>query len=177
MESYGATCVYVVDRAGHADARYRRSCRRSAPDTAAGNRNRNPRPPQPVSGVANSIVAVEHGAHRADASLTGMGAGAGNAPLEVFVAAATRMGWSHACDLHALEDAAEDLVRPLQDRPVRVDRETSPSAMPACTPAFLRHAEAVAAHDIDARSLLEEAGRRGMVGGQEDMLVDIAAWT
>lgn len=176
MESYGANCIYCTDSAGYMlpeDVKARIGLLRDKldPETEIGFHGHH----NLAMGVANSVVAVEYGANRVDAAAAGLGAGAGNTPMEVFVAVAERMGIETGVDLFKIQDVAEDLVVPMMDHPIRVDRDSLTLGYAGVYSSFLLFAKrAEAKYNIPARDLLVELGKRGMVGGQEDMIEDTA---
>lgn len=176
MESYGANCIYCTDSAGYmlpADVTARIGLLRSrlSADTEVGFHGHH----NMSMGVANSIAAVEAGAVRIDGSAAGLGAGAGNTPLEVFVAVIDRMGAEHGIDLYKLMDVAEDLVVPMMDTPVRIDRDALILGYAGVYSSFLLFAQRAAKkYGLSSRDILVELGRRKTVGGQEDMIEDLA---
>ena len=126
-------------------------------------------------GIANSLAAVEAGASRIDAAAAGLGAGAGNTPLEVFIAVCARMGIETGVDVFKIQDVAEDLVVPIMDHIIRIDRDSLTLGYAGVYSSFLLFAKrAEAKYGVPARDILVELGRRGMVGGQEDMIEDTA---
>ncbi|NLP64843.1 4-hydroxy-2-oxovalerate aldolase [Paraburkholderia sacchari] len=176
MESYGANCVYVTDSAGYMlpdDVTERIAALRGAlkSDTEIGFHGHH----NMAMGIANSLAAVEAGATRIDGSTNGLGAGAGNTPLEVFVAVCNRMEIETGVDLYRIMDVAEDIVLPMMDHMVRIDRDALTLGYAGVYSSFLLFAKrAEAKYKVPARDILMELGRKGMVGGQEDMIEDTA---
>jgi len=176
MESYGAQTVYITDSAGYMlpeHVKSRVAALRSVlkPETEIGFHGHH----NLGMGIANSIAAIEEGAGRIDASVAGLGAGAGNTPLEVFVAVCERMGIDTGCDLFKLMDLAEDIIVPMMEHMVRVDRASLTLGYAGVYSTFLLHAKRASARfGIPARDILIELGRKKMIGGQEDMIVDTA---
>ncbi|WP_085663728.1 MULTISPECIES: 4-hydroxy-2-oxovalerate aldolase [unclassified Pseudomonas] len=176
MESYGANCIYVTDSAGFMlpqDVTVRIAALRKAlqPGTEIGFHGHH----NMAMGIANSLAAIEAGASRIDGSTNGLGAGAGNTPLEVFVAVCNRMGIETGVDLYKIMDVAEDIVLPMMDHMVRIDRDSLTLGYAGVYSSFLLFAKrAEAKYGVSARDILVELGARGMVGGQEDMIEDTA---
>ncbi len=176
MEGYGANCVYITDSAGYMlpdDVKARLTAVRQAlkPETELGFHGHH----NLAMGVANSLAAVECGANRIDAASAGLGAGAGNTPMEVFIAVCDRMGIDTGVDVWKIQDVAEDLVVPMMDFPIRIDRDSLTLGYAGVYGSFLLFAKrAEKKYGVPARDILVELGRRGMVGGQEDMIEDTA---
>jgi 4-hydroxy-2-oxovalerate/4-hydroxy-2-oxohexanoate aldolase len=176
MESYGANCIYITDSAGYMlpdDVTVRLDVVRQAlkPETELGFHGHH----NLAMGIANSLAAVQAGASRIDAAAAGLGAGAGNTPLEVFIAVCSRMGIETGVDVFKIQDVAEDLVVPIMDHIIRIDRDSLTLGYAGVYSSFLLFAKrAEAKYGVSARDILVELGRRGMVGGQEDMIEDTA---
>ncbi len=176
MEGYGANCIYITDSAGYmlpADVTERIAAVRAAllPSTEVGFHGHH----NMAMGIANSLAAVEAGAARIDGSVAGLGAGAGNTPLEVFNAVCNRMGVGTGVDVFKLMDVAEDLVVPMMDHPIRVDRDSLVLGYAGVYSSFLLFAKRAAAkYGIRSADLLVELGSMKTVGGQEDMIEDVA---
>ncbi|MBY4594693.1 4-hydroxy-2-oxovalerate aldolase [Ottowia caeni] len=176
MESYGANCIYITDSAGHMlphDVKEKLGRVREAlkPETELGFHGHH----NLAMGVANSIAAIEVGANRIDAAAAGLGAGAGNTPMEILVSVCDLMGIETGVDVFAIQDVAEDLVVPIMDFPIRCDRDALTLGYAGVYGSFLLFAKrAEKKYGVPAREILVEMGRRGMVGGQEDMIEDTA---
>jgi 4-hydroxy 2-oxovalerate aldolase len=174
MESYGADTVYAVDSAGAMvpdEVRARVSALRQALQCEVGFHAHN----NLGLAIGNSLAAVEEGASVVDGSLAGLGAGAGNAPTEVLIAVLEKSGYETGVDLYGVMDAAEDVVRPLLKRPQVIDKPSLSLGYAGVYSSFLLHTfRVVKKVGLDPRDVLVELGRRRVVGGQEDMILDVA---
>ena len=176
MESYGAQTIYCTDSAGYmlpADVTARIAALRKVlkPETEIGFHGHH----NLSLGVTNSLAAVEAGATRIDGSAAGLGAGAGNTPLEVFVAVAQRMGIDTGVDLYKIMDVAEERVLPIMDQQIRVDRDSLLIGYTGVYSTFLLFAQRAAArYGVSSRDILAEMGRLRTVGGQEDLIEQVA---
>lgn len=178
METYGADCVYVVDSAGAmltAEARDRvRALRAALSNTVdVGFHAHN----NLGLSVANTVAAIEEGATRVDGSTCGLGAGAGNTPTEALVAVLHKLGIETGVDLFKLMDVAEDIVLPVVrgHHVPRLDRSSLTIGFAGVYSTFLLFVNRAAEKfKVSAQDILVELGRRKAVGGQEDMIIDVA---
>lgn len=175
MESYGAQCVYVVDSAGAMlpeDYRRKVSALCNALEIPVGAHCHN----NLGLSIGNTLAAIEEGADYVDSCTVGLGAGAGNTPTEVLTAVLDLEGYATGIDLFKIQDAAEDVVKPMMPRPQTIDRAALTLGYAGVYSSFLLHTyRAAAKFELDPRDILVELGRRKVVGGQEDYIIDLAA--
>ncbi|ETI68311.1 4-hydroxy-2-oxovalerate aldolase [Neobacillus vireti] len=175
MESYGADTVYVVDSAGALlpnQVRERIRALKQSLGINIGFHGHN----NLSLAMANSLVAIEEGATRIDGSVRCLGAGAGNTQTEVLTAVLDRMGIQTGIDVYKMMDVAEEIVAPILETPQEITRDGLVLGYAGVYSSFALHAKRAAAKfGIDSRDILVELGNRKVVGGQEDMIVDVAA--
>ncbi|GAA3325225.1 4-hydroxy-2-oxovalerate aldolase [Paeniglutamicibacter sulfureus] len=176
MADAGCQCVYVVDSAGalildDVSDRVAALVTELGDDAQVGFHGH-----QNMSfGVANSVFAVRAGAKQIDGTLMALGAGAGNSPTEVLAAAFDRLDIKTGVDIQGVMAAAEDVVKPFITRMPVMDRASIMQGYAGVYSSFLIHAERAAErYGVPAYRILEEIGKAGYVGGQEDMIVDVA---
>ena len=175
MESYGADTVYVVDSAGALlphEVREKIRALKDVLEIEVGFHAHN----NLSLAMGNTVAAIEEGATRIDGSIRCLGAGAGNSQTEVLVAVLDRLGIETGIDVYKIMDIAEELVAPILPRPQEINRDSLVLGYAGVYSSFLLHAERAAEKfGVDSRDILVEIGKRKAVGGQEDMIVDVAA--
>ena len=174
MESYGADYINLADSAGYMlpeDVTSRINAVKSVVKIPVGFHAHN----NLSLAIANSLAAIEAGATYIDATLRGMGAGAGNAQLEVLASVLQRKAFDTGLDFYGLMDLAEHVVEPIMPRPLTINTAAMMLGYAGVYSSFLLHVYGPAEkYGIEPRDILVELGRRGMVGGQEDMIIDVA---
>ena len=174
MESYGADYINLADSAGYLmpeDVKARITAVREAVNIPVGFHAHN----NMGLAIANSLIAVQSGADFVDGTLRGLGAGAGNAQIEVLAGVMKRNGYETGLDFYGLMDLAAEVVEPIMLRPQTIDNGSLMLAYTGVYSSFLLHVyDAAKKYSLDPRDILVELGRRKMVGGQEDMIIDVA---
>jgi len=176
MVDAGAQCVYVTDSAGalvlsEAQDRVAALVEEIGDEAEVGFHGH-----QNLSlGIANSVLAVNAGARQVDGALCALGAGAGNSPTEVLAATFDRLGISTGVDVQGVLAAAEDVLRPLIPKLPSMDRSSVVQGYAGVYSSFLLHAQRAAErYGVPAHAILQKVGEAGYVGGQEDMIIDVA---
>jgi len=176
MVDAGAECVYVVDSAGALVLEGAQARVQALVDEIGAQAHVGFHGHQNLSlGVANSVLAYQAGAKQIDGALCALGAGAGNSPTEVLAATFDRLGIRTGVDVQGVLAAAEEVVRPIIPRLPWMDRSSVVQGYAGVYSSFLLHAQRAAErYDVPAHAILQRVGEAGYVGGQEDMIIDVA---